>query len=227
MKDYLQTSLPTKLPSLLTRSCFVPETARFFDPKDETILRTGHLPHWRQQGRTYFLTFVLGDALPKKVRKNIKQDRKSLQYSIQRTPQLKDRSLLKNLWEQLIEEALHQEEGACLLRNSKYRDLVGAALRYFDGKRYDLHAWGLMPNHVHVLVTLRRGQDLGKMLHSWKSFTAHKINALRGIRGKVWQHESFDHLVRNVEGFRKFKAYILANPKGSAPGSFEVGVEVK
>ena len=54
-----------------------------------------------------------------------------------------------------------------------------------------------MPNHVHVVVTPRDGHHIGDILHSWKSFTAHKINELLGRTGRFWQHESYDHIVRN------------------------------
>ena len=59
-----------------------------------------------------------------------------------------------------------------------------------------------MPNHVHVVVTPMKGFALGEILHSWKSFSAHKINELLGREGQLWQRESYDHIVRNAESLR-------------------------
>ena len=50
------------------------------------------------------------------------------------------------------------------------------ALRHFDGERYHLEAFVVMPNHVHVLVQLKPGHSLSEILHSWKSFAVHQIN---------------------------------------------------
>ncbi len=62
--------------------------------------------------------------------------------------------------------------GHCWLKNPNIASLVNNALRYFDGSRYFLHAWTIMPNHVHVLFTLSESSSVSSILFSWKSFTA-------------------------------------------------------
>ena len=69
-----------------------------------------------------------------------------------------------------------------------------------------------MPNHVHVIVTPYLEHSLSKILHSWKSFTSNQINKKLGTSGKLWEEESFDHVVRNEESLIKFTAYIDSNP---------------
>jgi valyl-tRNA synthetase len=118
-----------------------------------------------------------------------------------------------------VEDWLDAGSGSCLLRDPEVATIVGDALRHFDGQRYDLGAWVVMPNHVHALVTPRQGFALGDILHSWKSFTAHAINRKLGQTGAVWQHESYDHIVRDEAALAKIQEYVDLNPE-------KAGIEV-
>ena len=73
-------------------------------------------------------------------------------------------------------------------------------------------AWSLMPNHVHLVVTPYSGFTLPKILHSWKSYSAHEINKALAREGNVWEEEAFDHLVRNERALSKFVDYTENNP---------------
>ena len=95
--------------------------------------------------------------------------------------------------------------------------VVEDALLHFQGQRYALHAWCLMPDHVHVLVTPFEDRPLDTVLHSWKSFTANEVNKMLHRKGTFWQQESFDHLVRSPEAFEKFIAYIEGQPGSRWP----------
>ncbi|HEY4233220.1 MAG TPA: hypothetical protein VGM76_07325 [Lacipirellulaceae bacterium] len=110
-------------------------------------------------------------------------------------------------------EYLDQGHGACLLRNSAAAAEVASALGHFDGDRYVLTDYVVMPNHVHVLVCLLGETELTAQCESWKKYSAGQINALSGRRGRFWQAESFDHLVRTPEHFDYFRQYIADNPR--------------
>jgi REP element-mobilizing transposase RayT len=101
------------------------------------------------------------------------------------------------------------------LRNEKARAIVENALRHFDGERYHLDEFIVMPNHVHVLVIPLPPHELSDILHRWKSFTAKEINRLLGRSGPLWQKESFDHIVRSPESLQRFRQYIRDNPRRS------------
>jgi len=79
-----------------------------------------------------------------------------------------------------------------------------------------------MPNHVPVLVCLIGASQIEAVCSSRKHFTASKINRLLARRGRFWQEESFDHLARSAERFRRFQQYIAENPAkaGLPAGSF-------
>lgn len=91
--------------------------------------------------------------------------------------------------------------------------LVEDVLRYYDGERYELGEYVVMPNHVHAVVAPLQGYELSTVLQTWKSYSAHKINALVGRKGKLWQKETFDHIVRSPEQLERINAYIRDNPK--------------
>jgi REP element-mobilizing transposase RayT len=101
------------------------------------------------------------------------------------------------------------------------RDVVCGALRHFDGARYALHGFVVMNDHVHVLLTPTDGFALGKILHSWKSFTAHAIQRSSVRGGSVWQAEYFDRIVRDESDFLAIAHYIASNPRKRWPASDE------
>jgi len=82
---------------------------------------------------------------------------------------------------------------------------------HFDGIRYELGEFVVMPNHVHAIVAPISGHQLSRILHNWKSFTAHQFNRVLTSRGRIWHRESFDHIVRSAEHLAKFEAYIRNN----------------
>ncbi|MCC7423890.1 MAG: transposase [Planctomycetaceae bacterium] len=86
------------------------------------------------------------------------------------------------------------------------------ALQHFDGRRYDMDSFVVMPNHVHLLVQFRPPTTLRGQTKSWLRFTALEINARLGRTGHFWQSEPFDHLVRSAEQFEYLRRYIEENP---------------
>jgi len=89
--------------------------------------------------------------------------------------------------------------GTCQLAQPEIAELVADALQHFDGERYLLGSFVIMPNHVHALVRPVMGHELSKILHSWKSFTATQANRRLQRTGTFWQEESFDHIVRDEQ----------------------------
>ena len=111
-----------------------------------------------------------------------------------------------------IEYYLDQGHGACWLKNPIIAELVEGSLRHFDGGRYRLLAWCVMPNHVHAIAEMMVGFPLEDVVQNWKSYTAHEINRILGRRGRVWQPEGFDRYIRNETHFNRVVGYIEENP---------------
>jgi putative transposase len=92
------------------------------------------------------------------------------------------------------------------------RSVIMSALRHFEGSRYELFACVVMDDHVHVLVKLLENNQVERIVHSWKSFTAHKFQKEFGRKVPIWQEEYFDRIVRDEKEFLDKAQYILNNP---------------
>ena len=99
--------------------------------------------------------------------------------------------------------------GRLLLQPSE-RDCVFNAICFLDGKKYELYAAVVLNDHVHMVIN--PFETLPKIMHSIKSFTAHKINKMLNRKGKVWQNESFDRVIRDDDEFLEKLSYIASNP---------------
>ncbi len=184
-----------------------------------------NLPHWRQEGTTYFVTFRLADSVPAARIKQFLAEREEW-LALHPEPRLEadDREYHEKFANRL-EKWLDAGAGSCVLRQSQAAGKVAAALRHFDGERYVLGHFVVMPNHVHVLVRPLAGHTLSEILKSWKSFTAREINQSLGRTGTLWQDESFDHVVRTPQALEQFAEYIRQNPAkaGLKEGEFILG----
>ena len=153
------------------------------------------LPHWDVVGQPLFVTFRLYGTLPA-----------SRVFPPERLSSAKAFVAM----DRILDAARH---GPAYLGRPEIAELVVNAL--FAGEctflRYELHAFVVMPNHVHVLVT--PGVPSTKWLGPLKGFTAHAANRLLGFAGKhFWQDESYDHLVRDEREFGRILTYIECNP---------------
>ena len=160
------------------------------------IRSRGRLPHLEIQGGIYFVTFRLADSLPRAVLASLKA----------KSTTGKGKSAGK------IEEYLDQGSGACYLRTPHIADLVAGVLQQSDGSSYRLFAWCIMPNHVHAVFQPRPPFSLAKILHSWKSYSAQRVNEVLGRRGPFWQREYYDHLIRDGKQLARAIRYTAENP---------------
>jgi REP element-mobilizing transposase RayT len=185
----------------------------YFNPYEPIEISERNLPHWRQPNVTYFVTFRLVDALPAEKLAALKAEREAWIRDHPEPHGITDQEDYHRLFSERIQDWLDAGAGSCLLRDERVGAIVAGALRHFDGQRYALGSWVVMPNHVHAVVTPKEGWSLDQILHSWKSFTAHEINKLLGRSGSVWQHEGYDHIVRNPRALWKIEEYIADNPR--------------
>lgn len=109
------------------------------------------------------------------------------------------------------------QEGPHWLRNPDVAQLVSDALHYRDGRVYNLDTFSIMSNHVHVTFTPLEKEDdsfhsLSSIMHSLKIYTALKGNDILKREGQFWQHENYDHYVRDEAELSRIRKYILNNP---------------
>jgi carbamoyl-phosphate synthase large subunit len=189
-------------------------TSRFrpVDPRAPVIQTRRRLPHWEQQGATFFITFRLADAVSQKL---LRQWKEELETWRKFHPEPWDAST-KYEYQKRFHDAreawLDQGHGECILRRPQIAATIANSLRHFDGDRYALDSFVVMPNHVHVLVRPHEAHSLSEILHSWKSFSAKEINKLRERSGAVWQDENYDRMVRDFAELERYRDYIKENP---------------
>jgi REP element-mobilizing transposase RayT len=176
----------------------------------------GQLPHIKRAGATYFVTFRLGDSLPANEIARLKREREAIvEEALARRAPLtwhEEQGLFAWYCDK-VEALLDSGAGGCWMRRREIAELVANAIKFFADARYSLHAWVVMPNHVHAVLTPREEQRLSDILHSWKSFTSKKARALLKRNGqRFWQAESYDHRVRDDDERARIVNYVENNP---------------
>lgn len=124
-----------------------------------------------------------------------------------------------------LDAMIDEGRGSCLLRQPQHAEIVQNALTHFDGDRYRMIAWVVMPNHVHVMIEQVVGFQLAEIVGSWKSFTAKEINKTEHRSGPVWAREYFDRFIRDEQHYLDAVSYIENNPVkarlGQNPGDWQ------
>ncbi|MEZ6141501.1 MAG: HsdR family type I site-specific deoxyribonuclease [Zavarzinella sp.] len=202
------------------------------------IRQGAYLPHWTREGAVYAVTFRLGDSLPQSVLLAWKKERDAIvNRSIEMNRQLtqEEERRIDQLYSEKIESHLDVGNGKCWMQQPEIAELVERSLKHFDGVRYRLLAWCVMPNHVHVVVKPNPGNSLSEITHSWKSFTGTEANRQLARKGVFWQKESYDHIIRDVDDLEHAICYVLDNPRkagltdwrwvGSAPDIMAIVTE--
>ncbi|MCC7478236.1 transposase [bacterium] len=153
------------------------------------------LPHFDQPHAVQFVTFRLADSLP-----------------LARLAELRAASKTKAEEYDKVAEWLDKGHGACWLRNAEVAAAVEESILHSDGVRYNVLAYVIMPNHVHLLLEMFPGHELPEVIGSIKRWSAKSANQILGRSGAFWQPEYFDRYMRsNDDAFEK-AAYIHYNP---------------
>ncbi len=165
----------------------------------------GYHPHLDVPGLIQSVTFRLADSVPYDL---LQQWREDLRIDGKNPPDSANIAALMNRIAK-YEDAGH---GACHLRRAEIGQLVQNALLHFDGERYRLLEWCIMPNHVHVLIKQIPGYPLGDVVQTWKSFTAKQANRILGRSGSFWMPDYYDRFVRDDRHLAAVQRYIRDNP---------------
>ncbi len=181
---------------------------------------TGDLPHWNQDGKLQFVTFRLADSVPQET---LSRWREEKEVFLREFPKPWNGETEERYYEKFGRKRdafLDAGVGSCVLEKPEAQKIICDVLKFFDGERYRLHAFVVMPNHVHVLAETRNDFSLSEILKSWKGFSARKINKVLGIAGTLWQSESFDRILRTETHYLRTLEYIKKNartvPEGKA-----------
>lgn len=195
----------------------LPTGFRGLNPDKPVTKYERQLPHWRQEGATYFVTFRLMDSLPQSKLRELKGLRDEWE---RRNPPPRSEKVLEQFARETFERVerwLDQGMGSCVLRSPANSAYVTQAMHHFDGSRYELDAYVVMPNHVHSILrpTQSGVHRLEDIVGSWKQFSSRRINAGTGNKDGTWQEESFDRIIRDDEHLYRVIQYIGRNPENA------------
>lgn len=198
--------------------------SQFFDRNTEVGVIERRLPHWSQAATLAFITWRTWDSIPSDVLKAWLADRARWltergvepmspvwKLKLGQLPAADRREYSERFstrWDGLLDEC----HGECVLRRPALARIVETSLLVFDGNRYRVTDFVIMPNHVHILVSFPDPSDMLRQCENGKRFTARAINAALGRTGRFWQVDGFDRLVRSPEQFLTLRQYIADNP---------------
>ena len=200
-----------------------------------------NLPHWYVPGAAHFVTYRLAGTIPLSVIQDL-QERRALGRRQCKLSSQSSRDDLLRVDKQIFaayDAYLDENRAIDWLMQPDLAAIIRENLYHHRGTKYHLFAYCVMPNHVHILLqpieigsqahansmltlgdaTPGRALEkpdaqspLSRVLHSLKSYTANSVNKLLGRSGQLWQHESYDHWVRDDDELERIVAYIAANP---------------
>jgi putative transposase len=156
----------------------------------------GYLPHRDEPGLVQFVTFRLADAFPAPLRAEWES---LLKIEDDRRRRIE------------LERYLDKGQGECLLRKPEVAREVEDSLLFRHGVNYELRAWVIMPNHVHVLFRVH-DVPMFRVVEAWKGYTAKAVNAILGRKGRFWQDGYWDTYMRDGDHELKTRRYIESNP---------------
>ena len=143
-----------------------------------------NLPHWRQAGATYFVTFRTADALPGS---KLQELRLWKEQWINTNGEKGDWEAFCKGYMALADQFLDEGCGECIFQYMAPASLLGEILLHFQGERYRVFAYVVMPNHCHVAIQPFGDWELDQLLESWKGYASRKVNQVLGRKGKLWQ----------------------------------------
>ena len=164
-----------------------PHLLRFVNKSDYIHITGNKLPHWNQGGCVQFVTFRLADSLPQTKLKEFGEFKEQWMAEHPKPWDIATQEEYKNKVGKAMDKWIDAGYGDCILKDERVRNIVADSIMHFNGERYDIHAFVIMPNHVHVLLSTRGDNLVQDIVGSWKKFSAHEINKLLGRQVTIQQ----------------------------------------
>ncbi|MCA9994261.1 MAG: transposase [Anaerolineales bacterium] len=181
-----------------------------------------HLPHIQPPGAIFFVTYRLAGSLPTAIQEQLLAEAYASTRRLNRISDPQERSQQAYVaqkrqfaqWDKALDMTT---DGFHWLRQPEIAQIVINSLHDLDGKRYQLESYSLMSNHVHVVFRPQQKEDgtyhsLSAIMHAHKRYTAWQANQVLGRQGQFWQHESYDHIIRDEAEMHRIQRYVLDNP---------------
>ena len=181
-----------------------------------------NLPHVQPRGASFLVNFRLAGSLPTEVIKKLAEESLKLDQNLtviknkNEKIQFRDKEHRKlfGKWD----DALHNSKtGPFWLKDERIAQVVVNSIMYHDSEWFDVLAYCIMPNHVHLVLAPYESSNfadfgLTKIMHNIKRNSANQANKILGRMGSFWQHENYDHFARDEKELERIVKYVLYNP---------------
>ena len=184
------------------------------------------LPHIQPPGAILFVTFRLAGSLPATAFQRLREEADQIEADLAAIEDEAERARrayreqrrLFGIWDSLLDTAA---TGPQWLNDQRVAQVVSDSLHFRDEEVYNLDCFCIMPNHVHTVFTPLptengRYHSLPGIMHSLKRYSAILANDILGREGQFWQHESYDHIVRDAAELGRIRRYVCNNPLQAA-----------
>ena len=181
-----------------------------------------NLPHIQPRGATFLVNYRLVDSLSREIMERLPAESDQFEKALLTIKDPMERSLLLNKqqyqlftkWDDTLDKS---QVGPFWLKDDRIAEIVAQSIRYHGNEWFDVEACCMMPNHVHLVLTpyeLSETADysLAKIMHNIKRNSANHANKVLERTGAFWQHESYDHFIRNEANLERIIKYVLYNP---------------
>jgi putative transposase len=191
-------------------------------PTDYERYYVRHLPHQHPEGAIFFVTTRLHGSIPAGAKQALVSEAERVSRTLGAMPDPAQRTReaflahrrLFGQWDAALGAATC---GPVWLEQECVAQLLAGCLHERQDKLWDLLAFCIMPNHLHVVFTpladaAGKARSVTAIMQVLKGYTAHRANQILGRKGQFWQHESYDHWVRDAGELSRIVAYVLNNP---------------
>jgi REP element-mobilizing transposase RayT len=191
----------------------MPRRPQFVNKREFIQIEGTKIPHWNQVDRVQFVTFRLADSLPQLKLMEYRQEK---ELWLGQHPKPWDEAMQEEydaMFTAKLDKWIDAGYGGCILKDSRVRDIVADSIMHLNGDRYDIYAYVIMPNHVHVMLTPRADCTVQHIVGGWKRYSSQQANKLLGHNALVWERNCFDRLMRSAADYDAHISYIVDNPQ--------------
>lgn len=183
-----------------------------------------HGPHYQHHDSVVFITWRLAGTLPATTLALFKQLKftKMEPETIHELDRIKDEnSRLFKLFCDYDRELVNWQAQGFTLNDNALASIITGSLQFYANKRYELHSYCVMSNHVHLLIRALTNSNgeyhrIGDIVRDIKRYTAHELNKAIGSVGQIWDDYYFDRIIRNDKNYTAVVEYIMSNPVAAA-----------
>ena len=186
-----------------------------------------NLPHIQPRGAAFLVNFRLAGSLPADVVERLRAETLELDAKLMVIKDPKEKLLMRDKEQRKLfgkwDDALHKSQtGPFWLKDERIAQVVADSMLYHDGTWFDVLAYCIMPNHVHLVLmpyesSITADYSLTNIMHNIKRNSANHANKILGRTGTFWQHENYDHFARDEAELERIIKYVLYNPVKAKP----------